>query len=351
MSNYYEKLKENLSILFPDHQLASNGREFRINCPMCEREGYPDKGYHLYISVFESDKPPMYNCFRNSTHRGVLTKSFIEQYSAYPQYVDTDLLDLIRNQANRLAGMNRYRFNKNYGFRLINPIPKNDNRSMIKLSYINKRLGTNLSLEDMVSLKIVLNLGEFIYNNRLTLTRSDKSVFALDEYFVGFLSNNNAFIRLRRIPDSLGKEFTYIDKRYMNYKTIDDPNANNGYYIIPSVCDKLKPIRINIAEGQFDILSVFLNLCGRNTNNNIYAAIGSNSYLTTMKYFLEEYGLINVEYHLYIDNDISNNVLPTIKNTFCNELGYTVFVHVNMKDGEKDFGVPIDRIQEHVYQL
>lgn len=351
MSNYYEKLKENLSILFPDHQLASNGREFRINCPMCEREGYPDKGYHLYISVFESDKPPMYNCFRNSTHRGVLTKSFIEQYSTYPQYVDTDLLDLIRNQANRLAGMNRYRFNKNYGFRLINPIPKNDNRSMIKLSYINKRLGTNLSLEDMVSLKIVLNLGEFIYNNRLTLTRSDKSVFALDEYFVGFLSNNNAFIRLRRIPDSLGKEFTYIDKRYMNYKTIDDPNANSGYYIIPSVCDKLKPIRINIAEGQFDILSVFLNLCGRNTNNNIYAAIGSNSYLATMKYFLEEYGLINVEYHLYIDNDISNNVLPMIKNIFCNELGYTVFVHVNMKDGEKDFGVPIDRIQEHVYQL
>ena len=177
--NTYDQLKENLSILFPDHQLASNGREFRINCPMCEREGYPDKGYHLYISIFESDKPPLYNCFRNSNHRGVLTKSFIEQYSAYPQYVDTDLLDLIRNQANRAAKLNRYRFNKNYGFKLINPIAKNDEKSMIKLGYINSRLGTNLTLEDMVSLKIVINLGEFIYNNRLRLTRSDKSVFAL----------------------------------------------------------------------------------------------------------------------------------------------------------------------------
>ena len=349
--NTYDRLKENLAILFPDHQLASNGREFRINCPMCEREGYPDKGYHLYISIFESDKPPLYNCFRNSNHRGVLTKSFIEQYSAYPQYVDTDLLDLIRNQANRAAKLNRYRFNKNYGFKLINPIAKNDEKSMIKLGYINSRLGTNLTLEDMVSLKIVLNLGEFIYNNRLRLTRSDNSVFALDEYFVGFLSNNNAFIRLRRIPDKLPNEFSYMDKRYMNYKTIDDPDANSGYYIIPSICDKLKPIRINIAEGQFDILSVFLNLCNRNTVNNIYAAIGSNSYLATMKYFLEEYGLIDIEFHLYIDNDIDNNVLPRIKQVFCDDLFYTVFIHVNMKGGEKDFGVPLDRIQESIYKL
>ena len=67
-----------------------------------------------------------------------------------------------------------------------------------------------------------------------------------------------------------------------------------------------------------------LNLCNRNTVNNIYAAIGSNSYLDTMKYFLEEYGLIDIEFHLYIDNDIDNNVLPRIKQVFCDNLFYTV---------------------------
>lgn len=347
----YENLKQQLELLFPDHQYTGDGREFRINCPICQSEGVIDTGYHMYISVYPSDKPPMFNCFRNSYHRGILTEEFLTQFSQYPHYVDTETLSEISKFVSKTSYFNRFRLNSDKKYHLYTPFPTNDKRSLIKLNYINNRLGTNLSLLDTQRLKIVLNIGDLIRFNKIpNLTRSEFSVRGLDEYFVGFLSNNNASVRMRRLPDHLPKEYKSIDKRYMNYKTVST-ETSNGYYMIPSQCDILKPIRINIAEGPFDILSVFLNVNGCNTQNNIYMAIGSNSYFSAMRFFLEEYGLIDIEFHIYIDNDIPREALPQIRYEFKKVLGYRVFIHSNMVEGEKDFGVPPNRINDYCYEL
>ena len=85
---FQDMLRERLHLLFPDAKDASSRREVRINCPMCERDGFPDRGHHLYISLGYGDKPPMYNCFKNMNHRGVLTNRFIETFSVNPKYMD-----------------------------------------------------------------------------------------------------------------------------------------------------------------------------------------------------------------------------------------------------------------------
>lgn len=347
----FDNLKENLKLLFPDYQISGDGKEFRINCPICLREGRVDRGYHMYINI-DPSKPPMFNCFRNIRHRGIIDQDFLETYSELPQYVDTELLSEIRNQTNKAYKLNRYRLNKDNSYTLYPPMPINNKRSLLKLAYINNRLGTHLTLEDLPRLKIITDVMQFIQFNHIeTVTRHPFILQGLDEYFVGFLSNNNASINLRKIPNQpLPEEYKSIDQRYIKYKTISK-DTFSGYYIIPTQCDILYPIRINIAEGQFDILSVYLNLFNGNTINNIFVSIGSNSYIKTMQYFIENYGLIDVEFHLYIDNDIPKETLPDIREVFKNTLGYRIFVHMNMTQGEKDFGVPKEKIMEYVYEL
>ena len=45
-----------------------------------------------------------------------------------------------------------------------------------------------------------------------------------------------------------------------------------NYYVIPTKVDTLSTniIKIHIAEGPFDILSIFTNLCNCNMESNIY---------------------------------------------------------------------------------
>jgi hypothetical protein len=105
-----------------------------------------------------------------------------------------------------------------------------------------------------------------------------------------------------------------------------------------------------MAEGTFDILSVFYNLRGANRVNNVYGSIGGNSYLSFIQHFLCNIGLIDVTFHIYIDNDIKKHVLPEIERTI-RPLGIEVYVHMNTMKDEKDFGVPASKIKEYVYRL
>jgi hypothetical protein len=137
----------------------------------------------------------------------------------------------------------------------------------------------------------------------------------------------------------------------MNYLTINN-NENNigGYYIIPTVCDLLKPITVNIAEGPFDILSIYYNIKNKDENNQIYCSMGNNMYFKCIRYFLEVLGLIEIDIHIYIDNDVNKNVLDTIRD-YILPLQIPVYIHSNIYPGEKDFGIPKEKIKEYVYSL
>lgn len=344
-----EQLREQLHRLFPDFKETADKKEVMINCPICASEGRPDKNYHMYISLGYDNKPPMYNCFKNSTHRGLVTKSFLETYSKYSQCMDEGLLNEVSKYNSKLSDLGVYRTNKsgNYGFSVKNQ--NDDDLSKIKLNYINKRLGTNLSLEDMSKLKIVLNLKDFLYKNYIkNFTRSEYTINLLNEYCLGFLTNNNSTVILRNLVKDRSVLPKPIQDRYIKYSIVK--GAFTGYYMIPTKCDIYKEINIHIAEGTFDILSVYCNLREMNNIQNIYASIGGNSYLNTIRYFLTVCGIVNPVYHIYIDNDIPKQFIDQISRVI-KPLGIRVFIHSNSYRGEKDFGVDKNHIEEFIYEL
>ena len=346
-----DKLREQLHLLFPDSKDASAKREVTINCPLCTREGMTDTGHHMYISLGLDGKPPMFNCFRNINHRGILTKEVLEDFSGRGDIIDSELLSEIESNNKRVSNLSRYRLNRQGKLDLRVPIPKDNQISAYKLNYINKRLGLDLTYEDLASCKIILSLYEFLgYNSYKKITRSKFIADTINNVFVGFLNNNNTAIIFRNLMNDEARKKVHksLDSRYIKY-TISDVDAG-GYYIIPSVCNIYDHIDIHIAEGTFDILSIFYNLRKANRNNNIFAAIGGNTYISLIKYFITTQSLINVTFHIYIDNDIDDFVLKGIQKKLT-PLGIPSYVHVNMYEGEKDFGVSKDKINEYVYKL
>jgi hypothetical protein len=204
-------------------------------------------------------------------------------------------------------------------------------------------------LIDLQSLKVILNIKDFlVYNNITRISRSQYTIDLLDQYFIGFLTNNNSTIILRNLVKERNKLPEVVQDRYIKYSIVE--GGFSGYYTIPSTVDIYQPVNIHIAEGTFDILSVYINLCGMNNVQNIYSSIGGNSYLNAMKYYILECGIINPIFHLYIDNDIPNQFLEQIKRVI-KPLNLQVYIHMNIAPNEKDFGVSPERIKHYYYAL
>lgn len=347
--SYQEQLKDMLFSLFPEAKLNGAKTEVMINCPFCNKEGRLDTNRHMYISLGYNDKPPQYNCFKNSKHHGLLTKNVLNEITNYSPLINDDLMNNIQEniKTNYIQYINTINNIQYYPFKPI--IPTNNFYIEEKINYINNRLGLNLSLNELVYNKVIFSLKEFlIQNNIQTITRSQNTIELLDRYFIGFLNNNNSVITFRNICKDNNSLPTQLQRRYIYYTILE--KIQNGYYIIPSICDTYKHIVLNISEGIFDILSIFYNLKQSNRENNIYVAIGGNAYLKTIQYFLEVIGLIDLEIHIYIDNDIDKRILNKIKKILT-PLQIHVFIHINMMEGEKDFGVPIKKIKEYSYEL
>jgi hypothetical protein len=344
-----DQLREQLKKLFPDYKESGNKKEFRINCPLCAKKGNPDHDYHMYISLGYDDKPPMYNCFKDYTHRGILTKSFLEQNTQYPQYIDTVMLSQVAKRNSVLSDLGRYRQIRTGKYEFGIPLSFSERKNDIKLKWFNNRLGCNLSFNDLVRMKVILNLKDFLkYNNISNFTRTPYVVDLLDQYFIGFLTNTNSNIIFRNLVKERNKLPEIVQDRYIKYSIVE--GGDSGYYTIPSTVDIYKPVNIHIAEGPFDILSVFIHLNGMNNQQNIYSSIGGNSYLNAMQYYIVGCGIVNPIFHIYIDNDIPSKFLDDIKRVI-KPLNLQVFIHMNIAPNEKDFGVSLDRIKHYSYEL
>jgi hypothetical protein len=224
---------------------------------------------------------------------------------------------------------------------------RDDPANQNKLQYINNRIGSNFTYADLASLKIFLNLYDVLNQNQLELTRHKMVCDDLDRYFIGFISYDNSFCGLRKTVDK--ELYKAVNKRYINYSLVNKMDDTKNFYIIPSKYDFLNPnpVRIHLAEGQFDILSIYYNLNHCNSFQNIYIACGGKSYVQALEFILEETGIINYEIHYYPDKDVTDNdfyydVLKKIS-----LLPSNVYIHRNIFNGEKDFGVSMDRIKDY----
>ena len=306
---YQERLRQQLFQLFPDAKLNGAGTWIRINCPLCIQEGRGDDDYHMYISLGYNGQAPYVHCFKDTNHRFLLNSENLAKLTTRTELIDENLFNTINDSNKKQFKQNRYKLSKENTYNISSPRLNTNDYIEVKRMYVNKRLGLNLSVEEMIQNKIIFSIQDLlIYNNINKLTRSEKAIELFDQYFVGFLTNTNGFIILRNMVYGKKELPEFINERYTFYSVIE--NADYGYYTIPTVCDLHKHIDIHIAEGTFDILSVFYNLRNANRVNNVYASIGGNAYVNIIKnFFLCNIGIINATFYIYIDNNISSSIL------------------------------------------
>lgn len=348
--SFSDYLRNNLHRLFPNSKDNGARTNVLINCPLCIQEGRPDTNHHMSICLGIDGKPLMYNCFRNNSHRGLLTSDALLKLTwNSPVIIETSLLEAIDEYNKHNHSYNKYKLITNNRYSFDNIKIDYNYFAETKRQYISKRLGIDLSLQELEKNKIIFSLTDFLHKNYITqLTRSKEVVDIIDKYFVGFLTHNNGTIIFRNMVYNKIELPKSINFRYIKYSIVQGNSVD--YYIIPSMCDITKRLEIHIGEGTFDILSVFYNLRDANRINNIYASIGGNSYKNIIKHFLCNMGIIDPILHIYIDNDIKPFVLPQLKR-ICDELKLETYIHMNTFANEKDFGVSKTNIKEYIYRL
>lgn len=334
-----DRLKETLLSTMPMAAPASGGNLVVFRCPFCG-DSRNATSKHFYVSLGYDGRPFLFYCHK-CKESGLLSNMILMSWGIY----DLDVGIKITN-FNKQKKFDNYRADEGRTYTLNNSHISLNQFSELKLKYINNRIGTNLDYKDLINLKIVLNLNDLLETNNITkLTRDPNIVAQLDRSFIGFISKDNAFLNMRNLTP--GKVYKTIDKRWVNYNIFNKQSTKEKYYIIPTNIDLNNPerIKVNIAEGPFDILSIYFNLCNK-ADHSIYCAIQGSNYMNILKYILTDLALYNIEIHLYIDND----VMPNIQNiaNILSVYNIPLYVHQNMMEGEKDFGVPVDRIREHV---
>ena len=342
-----EQYRNYLLNTIPTASLASGGSVINCRCFFCPDSKNPSSK-HFYISIPRNEnEPSLYYCHKCHSSGVVTYKNLI----AWDIYNDSVAMDLIsHNKHIKSRGYNKY-FDKIH-YNVISRTTTDSETSRIKLDYINKRLGYNFTYQELRDLKICLNLYDLINDNHISnLTRDKGIVDQLDANFIGFLSIDNAFLNMRRICNE-GLVYKSIDKRYINYKLYDKYDTSERFYTIPTRVDLCVPerIKIHVAEGPFDILSIYKNL--RREEPGIYTSIGGSNYKGIAMYFLEMYKLPYTEFHYYPDNDKYGSTANMKRIAdYLRPLNIPMYLHRNTYPGEKDFGVSLDKINESIILL
>lgn len=329
----------------PRASSASGGRVVNCRCFYCPDSKNPNSK-HFYISIPQDDyEYSLYYCHKCHS-KGIVSYKKLIEWNIYNDNIAIELINHNRKCSSRPANR-RYASREHY---IVNSFTTRDNDiSRIKLDYINDRIGANFTFKDLRDLKIILNLNDLIQDNHISnLTRDSNIVGQLDINFLGFLSIDNAFLNMRRVCDE-GLVYKSIDKRYINYKLYDKYDTSERFYTIPTAVDLCTPqrVKVHVAEGPFDILSVYQNV--RQREPGIYTSIGGSNYKGIAMYFLEQYKIPYSEFHYYPDNDKygSTRNMQYIAE-YLRPLNIPMYIHRNTCPGQKDFGVRPEFIQESI---
>lgn len=341
MNNYSLYLQTHIR---PWCKEASGGRVVNCRCFYCSDSRNINHG-HFYISIPQTDDDLSLFYCQKCKVGGIVTPDKLIEWNIFDSDISSELS--IRNRKAILNPKNaKYRDFDKYNIRY--DFISNDDLSKIKLDYINHRLGTNLNYIDCINLKIVLNLGDLFKCNMLQYTRDARIIEQLDSGFVGFLSYDNAFLNMRKISDKL--EFhKSIDKRYVNYNIMGKYDNTCRFYSIPTSINLMNPVHLHVAEGPFDILSVYLNVA-KDHSNQVFASVGGSGYKGLIRFFVRILKTPNLIIHVYPDNDQSRETIIDISD-YLYPFGYQFYIHRNIFPEEKDFGVPKDRIQEVIERI
>ena len=238
----------------PSARPASGGRFVQCRCFECGDSKDPTHA-HMYIAIPQADDEVSWAYCHKCQMHVVMSPYILTKWGLYSTEASKYLAE--HNKQCYSSPKNRKYLDRDI-YRLSNNFVTDCRESELKLKYINNRLGTNIDYAEALSKKIVLNLGDVLGSNYITeYTRDPGIVKQMNDYFVGFISSDNAFVNMRKIVRD-GIVYKSIDKRYIRYNIFGKYDNTEKFYIIPTQVNVASPerLKINVAEGEFDALSV-----------------------------------------------------------------------------------------------
>ena len=291
-----------------------NSEEFKIRCPICGDSSKNPRDAHCYLKCSNRiDEPILYNCFLCNS-KGIVNKTFLKRLGINDKFDNV----LEKQKYNRLISLKN---NNNIELGNIDLIKK-------QIDYIDYRLGSGFNIEDFLSFRIICDMRiikDYINdpNIRNTLPNNDNSI--------SFLSDDNSLLLNRSFSDN----YKYRWRKIKLYE-----NNTKSLYTIKTTVDLFNDITLNIAEGIFDVLSIYKNF--RDENSVFIATLGSD-YISGLDYGIAK-GIVgsNVTVNIYMDNDINEKYLKDKLKEY-KWLFKNIYICKNTLS--KDVGVTIDNIK------
>lgn len=311
------EIRNNVSLFKP-----VNNIQYRIRCPICGDSQKNIEDAHCYIKCsYDLNEPLLYHCFLCNSS-GIVNKYFLDKLGVKSKYI-SQLDNTKHNTITRI---------KNNNIDIITGEPKRSKQT----NYIEERLGSGFTISDYNKFKIIWdmnNIFQYINSNRV------RNAIPNNIDSVTFLSDDKCTLLTRSFTDDNG--------RWNKLRII--PGESQSFYTIKSMINLFtdKIITVNIAEGVFDVLSIYKNFTDDYSNSAFVAVLGSD-YIAGLKYMIAK-GFIgnNINVKIYIDSNIDERALIKDLKQY-KWLFNQISVLRNIKG--KDVGVRIEDIQlsEHI---
>lgn len=321
---------------------SSDETHWTVRCPYCGDSNDPTHG-HLSIQIDRNndDVPMVWRCFKCPA-KGIINQQFLIDIGTD---IDQESANELKKIGKRGAQFNKFANDYIANYKI--PVYKSNHLIEEKLRYISERIGQDITIHDAEKLKLILDLKQFMLVNEVWIgTYKDWQIDILNECYVGFLSANNNVITQRCI---VPKEKQKRDmKRYL--KSIINPNNKNPntFYFMPASIDLMgtDTLHVHIAEGIFDILGIYFNTSHIEDGNHVFMASCGFGPMTEIQYLVYNGLGYDIKMHLYADNDKSDREMTQSILAHKEMLPWidSIYLYRNAYPGEKDFGVPENRI-------
>lgn len=336
---YLERVVDFLKTV-PNASMSTDSKELYCACPWCDFNLSSPNAHHLAIRIdVEEGETMVYHCFRASCQEsGILKTSTLQRLGCTDMET---ILELAKHNAAISKTIDRFTPKKK---RKLITLNINNRSNKMKAAYINVRLGTHMTVPELKDLKIQLSLYDYLTINHIKRLAYPKQVCdMLDDHAIGFISIYEDYVVFRDITPDL-----ITGRRYTMYRSTGVPDpGDTKLYCIPGEVDLTdpEPAVLNIAEGPFSILGVYLNTeLGRDRRNCLFLANCGGGYLRTIKQICRQYGFLDVDINIYSDSEINMGVYQKLYKQLKNEISiHSMIVYYNEK--AEDFGVPVEKIK------
>lgn len=316
-----------------------------IRCQDCgDSKKHKNKG-HLYVQVrFKENEKPWYKCHKCGMF-GYIDEYFLSKYGIFD-----DDLNTMNKRHNYVAG-------KNFGStglknNNIKPLklcyPLNTSESIAKIKYVENRLNIKITKADIIKYKMIINFKHFLKCNDITsFTRKD--IDFIDKYYIGFLTSYNEFINFRIIDDNLIDQY---HPKSINYNIFDLSDNTKKFITLKrnKKIDMMDDVELVTAEGMFDLLGIYNHVYKRNEGNRIFVANNGMSQYNTVRHY-NKLGFLFSDLKIFADKGVTMDYYrDMIKKLDYHFHGNTTVIY-NRFQGEKDFGVPLEKMQPKAFYI